>query len=157
MFLFEGDLIIIITFGPLTVLFAFIAQVGSTTSTPELYLKPLLYALPLALNTEAILHSNNSRDLESDRKSSIVTLAIYLGFTGSYVLYTALLFVPYFLFLVMTLKLNLAYLLPLMTIKMAFDLEKDFRYRNLNPLPSKTAKLNLIFGLLYVLACFLAK
>ncbi len=38
-----------------------------------------MYAVPLALNTEAILHSNNARDLAEDKKSGIVTLAIYLG------------------------------------------------------------------------------
>lgn len=157
-----GDLIIIITFGPITVLFSFIAQVGSHTLVSDnfvydLYIKPLAYALPLVLNTEAILHSNNTRDLESDKQSNIFTLAIYLGFTGSYLLYILLLFVPYFIFLIMAFKLNFIYLLPFSTIKIAIKLEEDFRNRNLNLLPIKTAKLNLVFGLLYVFACFFAK
>ena len=112
--------------------------------------------MPLALNTEAILHSNNARDLNDDKKSGIVTLAIFLGFTGSYILYILLIFVPYLIFLVMALKFSLIYLVPLATIKMAFNLEKDFRYNKLNFLPLKTAKLNLIFGLLYVVACLFA-
>jgi 1,4-dihydroxy-2-naphthoate octaprenyltransferase len=153
-----GDLIIIITFGPVTVLFAYISQIGSSSGSEtylyDLYLKPLIYALPLALNTEAILHSNNARDLNDDKKSGIVTLAIYLGFTGSYLLYVLLIFVPYLMFLVMALKKEmLIYLLPLATIKMAFDLEKDFRFNQMTMLPVKTAKLNLIFGLLYVVSC----
>lgn len=156
-----GDLIIVITFGPLTVLFAFIAQVGtlaaSVSASPLAYLQPLAYALPLALNTEAILHSNNTRDLETDKRSGIVTLAIYLGFTGSYLLYNLLIFIPYFVCLIMALKTNSVYLLPILTVRMAFGLENDFRSRNLTQLPVKTAKLNLVFGLLYVLACFLAK
>lgn len=151
-----GDLIIVITFGPLTVLFAFIAQVG-TPNDALAYLRPLAYALPLALNTEAILHSNNTRDLDTDKRSGIVTLAIYLGFTGSYLLYTQLIFVPYFVCLVMALKTNLVYLLPILTVRMAFALENDFRSRNLTRLPIKTAKLNLVFGLLYVVSCFLVK
>ena len=155
-----GDLIIIITFGPITVLFAYISQLGSYSEHEnilyELYLKPLLFALPLALNTEAILHSNNARDLSYDKKSGIVTLAIYLGFTGSYILYTILIFLPYLIFLVMGLKYSLFYLLPILTIKIAFNLEKDFRYHNLNSLPLKTAQLNLIFGLLYVFSCLLS-
>jgi 1,4-dihydroxy-2-naphthoate octaprenyltransferase len=155
-----GDLIIVITFGPLTVLFAYTAQLGPVqmSSNPFLYLvKPLAYALPLALNTEAILHSNNTRDLESDKRTGIVTLAMYLGFTGSYLLYAALIFVPYFVCLVMALKTSMFYLIPLITVRMAFALENQFRSRNLSGLPQRTAKLNLIFGLLYVLACFLAK
>lgn len=156
-----GDLIIIITFGPITVLFSYIAQVGSYINTEnvlfDLYLKPLLFALPLAMNTEAILHSNNTRDLENDKKSGIFTLAIYLGFTYSYLLYIVLLFVPNLVFLVMAIKYNLAYLLPILTIKMAFNLEKDFRYHKLEHLPVRTAKQNLLFGLLYVFSCLLAK
>jgi 1,4-dihydroxy-2-naphthoate octaprenyltransferase len=78
-----GDLIIIITFGPITVLFAYLSQIGSIGTNQsyifEVILKPLMYAVPLALNTEAILHSNNARDLAEDKKSGIVTLAIYLG------------------------------------------------------------------------------
>lgn len=155
-----GDLIIVITFGPLTVLFAYIAQLGTLLGDPSAgplaYLRPLAYALPLALNTEAILHSNNTRDLETDKRSGIVTLAIYLGFTGSYLLYNLLIFVPYFVCLVMALKTSSAYLLPLLTVRMAFSLENDFRSHNLAQLPVKTAKLNLVFGLLYVVACFLS-
>lgn len=155
-----GDLIIIITFGPITVLFAYISQIGTYSNSEqffyELYLKPLFYALPLALNTEAILHSNNARDLKDDKKSGIVTVAIYLGFTGSYILYVFLIFVPYFIFLAMALKMSLTYLIPFATIRMAFDLEKDFRYNKLATLPIKTAKLNLVFGLLYVMSCFIA-
>jgi 1,4-dihydroxy-2-naphthoate octaprenyltransferase len=155
-----GDLIILLTFGPVSVLFAYISQMGTNYDydrLTSLFIRPLLYAIPLALNTEAILHSNNSRDLENDRKSGIVTLAIYLGFTGSYILYILLIFVPYFVFLVMGLRFNLNYLLPICTIKMAFNLEKDFRYNKLSNLPNKTAKLNLVFGLLYVLACVLSR
>lgn len=67
----------------MTVLFAYISQIGSIGSDEsilyQVIFKPLLYAIPLALNTEAILHSNNARDLEEDKKSGIVTLAMYLG------------------------------------------------------------------------------
>ncbi|KAK9294018.1 hypothetical protein QLX08_011217 [Tetragonisca angustula] len=45
------------------VLFAFMAQTG------YIELGTIYYAIPLALNTEAILHSNNTRDLESDKKA----------------------------------------------------------------------------------------
>ncbi len=154
-----GDLIIIITFGPITVLFAYISQVGNVDykDIATVYLnllRPLIYAIPLAMNTECILHSNNSRDIESDKRAGAVTIAIILGFTGSYLLYILLLFVPYIILVAMSIKLSIFYLLPLVTMPMAFSLEKEFRFKDLNMLPVRTAKLNLIFGLLYVFSCY---
>lgn len=155
-----GDLIIIITFGPITVLFAYISQIGHISSNESylfhVILKPLLYAVPLALNTEAILHSNNARDLEDDKKSGIFTLAMYLGYAKSYILYVFLIFVPYLIFLCMAIRISPLYLLPLATIKIAFSLEKDFRFKKFVNLPNKTAQLNLTFGILYVIACTFA-
>lgn len=157
-----GDLIIIITFGPVTVLFAYIAQMGNIIESEKqtiqliLLLKPLLYAIPLAVNTEGILHSNNARDAVNDKKAGIVTVAIILGYTGSYIFYVLLLFVPYFILIVMAIKLSSWYLLPIITIPIAFKLEKEFRFNQLLDLPINTAKLNLTFGLLYVVACLVA-
>jgi len=45
-----GDVLILLTFGILTTVFAFFIQTG------EISMKVIGYALPLALNTEAILH-----------------------------------------------------------------------------------------------------
>ncbi|XP_061538569.1 ubiA prenyltransferase domain-containing protein 1 isoform X2 [Phycodurus eques] len=59
-----GDVVILITFGPLAVMFAHAVQVG------YLSVLPLVYAVPLALNTEAILHSNNTRDMDSDKQAA---------------------------------------------------------------------------------------
>ena len=59
-----GDLIIIITFGPVTVLFAYISQIGSPAHMENylfhMVLKPLLYALPLALNTGTFIKNFNN-------------------------------------------------------------------------------------------------
>ncbi|KFM63531.1 UbiA prenyltransferase domain-containing protein 1-like protein, partial [Stegodyphus mimosarum] len=74
-----GDVLIIVTFGPLSVLFSFMAQTGYM----DFY--TLFYAMPLALNTEAILHSNNTRDMESDHRVGVVTLAILFGYAGSHI------------------------------------------------------------------------
>lgn len=155
-----GDLIILLTFGPIAVLFSYLSQVGTYAGPDSYYLsqflKPLVYAVPLALNTEAILHSNNTRDLESDKKSGIVTVAMYLGRTGSYILFVLLIFVPYLVFLLMSIQISWYYMLPWTTIRLAFDLERQFRTSRLADLPIKTAKLNLVFGLLYVLAVLLS-
>ena len=154
-------MVIIVTFGPVTVLFAYISQVGNALHNDqflfELLATLLFYSLPLALNTEAILHANNTRDLQADKNSGIITVAIFLGYKGSYILYVVLVFVPYLIFLVMSAKYDVNYLLPFLTIKLALDLENDFRNKKFDMLPLKTAKLNLIFGVLYVISCVLAK
>lgn len=144
-----GDLLIIIIFGPISVLFAFMAQTGYVEWAM------IYYAIPLALNTEAILHSNNTRDSESDKKAGIVTFAIIIGHTASHILYAFLLFTPYIMFIVASMKYSKWFILPLITLPGAFRIEKQFRSSDIQSVPKKTAKLNLFFGILYVLACSL--
>lgn len=142
-------MLILIIFGPISVLFAFLAQTGRTEWAS------MYYAIPLALNTEAILHSNNTRDMISDKKVGIVTLAILIGHTASHILYAFLLFTPYILFIVISLNHSKWFVLPLITLPAAFRLEKQFRRLDtIQIVPKKTAKLNLYFGVLYVLACW---
>lgn len=146
-----GDVLILIIFGPISVLFAYMAQTG------HVEWMTIYYAIPLALNTEAILHSNNTRDAESDKKVGIVTLAILIGKTSSYILYALLLFTPYVMFVVLGVKYSGAFLLPMVTLPQAFKIEKQFRNEaTLHGVPRQTAKLNLFFGILYVVACFCA-
>lgn len=143
-----GDVMVLVIFGPLSVIFAFLAQTGRV-DWPTIY-----YAIPLALNTEAILHSNNTRDMEADSKTGIVTLAILIGPTASHVLYAFLLFTPYIMFFVFAMKYSLWFLMPLLTLPRAFSIEKRFRYSHtITEVPKQTAKLNFYFGLLYVMAC----
>ncbi|KAM4016250.1 ubiA prenyltransferase domain-containing protein 1 isoform 1-T2 [Anomaloglossus baeobatrachus] len=145
-----GDLVILITFGPLAVMFGHAVQVGYLSVTP------LLYAVPLALSTEAILHSNNTRDVESDRQAGIVTLAILVGPTLSYMLYNLLVFLPYVIFCILATRYTISMALPLLTVPLAFSLERQFRSQNFSRLPQRTAKLNLFVGLFYVFGIVLA-
>ncbi|XP_015777827.1 PREDICTED: ubiA prenyltransferase domain-containing protein 1-like [Acropora digitifera] len=142
-----GDVVIVITFGPLAVLFSYLIQCGSVA------LFPLFYAIPIALSTEAILHSNNTRDMNADRRAGAVTLAIVLGHQLSYVLYCLLLLTPYVICVVLSVNLSVRFFIPLLTLTMAFRLERSFRERKLLSLPRQTAKLNLYFGLLYIFSC----
>ena len=145
-----GDIVILITFGPLAVLFSYLVQCGGFAWFP------LFYAIPLALSTEAILHSNNTRDMETDRKAGAVTLAVLLGQQLSYVLYCLLLFTPYVICAVLAVNLSVRFVLPLLTLGKAFKLERAFREAKLFSLPKQTAKLNLAFGLLYIASCLIA-
>lgn len=142
-----GDVLILIIFGPISVLFSFMSQTG------RLEWATIYYAIPLALNTEAILHSNNTRDLESDKRAGIITLAILVGHTASHILYAFLLFIPYIIFVVFSTRYSIWFLLPLITLPSAFRIEKELRCpETIQDVPKKTAKLNLFFGLLYVVA-----
>ncbi|XP_033113617.1 ubiA prenyltransferase domain-containing protein 1-like [Anneissia japonica] len=109
------------------------------------------------MNTEAILHSNNTRDMPLDKKAKVVTIAILLGKTGSYVLYSLLLFVPYLMFAVIAINYSTAFCLPLLTLPIAFTLEKDFRRNILKNIPQRTSKLNLLFGFLYVISVMITE
>lgn len=141
-----GDLIIFLTFGPVSVLFAFLTQAG------EMSLVTLLYAFPMALNIMAILHGNNTRDMESDKKAKIVTMSILLGWTGSYIFFVVLLFLPYMLLVQGALHISKWMFLPVITVKEAFNIEKDFRRKLLHKVPQRMAKLNFCMGILYVFA-----
>jgi len=143
-----GDLIILIIFGPISVIFSYMSQTGNINWAL------IYYAIPLALNTEAILHSNNTRDSEADQRVGIVTLAILIGRTASHVLYALLLFTPYIIFVVLSFKFSLWFILPLVTLPSAFKIEKQFRNeKTLQHVPRQTAKLNLFFGILYIVSC----
>lgn len=143
-----GDVLVILIFGPISVLFSFMVQTG------HIQWSTMLYALPLALNAEAILHSNNTRDMEADKQAGIVTLAILLGRSISEVLYACFLFIPYTIFAVWALKYSLWLGLPLITISEAFKIEKHFRIDK-KFIPQWTARLNFYFGFLYVFGCAL--
>ncbi|RWS10464.1 ubiA prenyltransferase domain-containing protein 1-like protein [Dinothrombium tinctorium] len=141
-----GDVIILSVFGPISVLFSFMAQTGTWD------LLCILYAIPLAMNTEAILHSNNTRDMENDRKAGAVTIPIIIGLTCSHILFAILLFVPYIFFFVVGFHFDHWLMLPLITLPKAFQIERDFRNGFLQKIPKCTAKLNFYFGLFYVIA-----
>lgn len=90
------------------------------------------------------------------KKAGAVTLAIILGHQLSYALYCLLLLAPYVICAVLSVNLSVRFLVPLTTLGMAFKLEKSFREGKLMLLPRQTAKLNLMFGLLYIVSCTVA-
>jgi 1,4-dihydroxy-2-naphthoate octaprenyltransferase len=144
-----GDLVILTTFGPLTVLFSYVAQGG------DISVLPVLYTVPLVLITEAMLHSNNARDAKEDRESGILTVAILIGERGSFILYVFLIFIPYVILIAMAVKYALVYLFPFVTLPIAFDLVKRFREKT-KDIPKRTSKLQLCLGILYLVSCLLA-
>ena len=94
--------------------------------------------------------------MDADRRAGITTLAIWLGHSGSHVLFCVLMFLPYVIFILLGLHLTLWMLLPVLSVFMAFSLEKEFRRKELTTMPQKVAKLNLLIGLLFTVACLMS-
>ena len=69
-----GDIVIILAFGPVTQQFVCVMLSGNV----KIQYLPL--CIPIALLTEAILHANNSRDINSDKQAGIITLPTLIGF-----------------------------------------------------------------------------
>ena len=147
-----GDLLAMFTFGPLAVLFSYTAQSGKYVLGG-----PLTLALPLALSTEAIIHSKHMRDTEKDREAGVLSLAVLLGRQGSYLLFTLLLFLPYMVFAIWATMHSLTLALPLLTMPHAFQLERRFRESGPSrELSVDAAKLNFALSSLFVVGCLLA-
>lgn len=146
-----GDLVVMFTFGPLSVVFSYGVQCG------EFPIGLLLLALPLALSTETILHCKHLRQMEEDKRAGILSMAVLLGKQGSYFLFTLLLFVPYLIFVILATQFSLVLALPLLTMPFAFRLERQLR--EIGPTHSSSttaAKLNLAISLLFIFGCLLA-
>ena len=146
-----GDLLAMFTFGPLSVLFSYTAQSGKFVGGP------LLLALPLALSTEAIIHSKHIREMGRDHRAGVLSLAVLLGKQGSYFLFTLLLFLPYLVFVMLGTGYSLLLSLPLLTMPYAFRLERRFREEGPDRASSTSAAiLNFILSVLFIAGCFFA-
>jgi 1,4-dihydroxy-2-naphthoate octaprenyltransferase len=143
-----GDLGIFAAFGPILVLGAYMVQ------TERLDLLPLLFAVPLGLIVDAILHANNVRDAQADRRSGALTLAQLLGDDMSRWVYAALVLAPYAFVAGFGAAVSPWMLLPIVTIPLAWKALQPMRIRKegLRPaialLPQQTAQLSMVFGLL---------
>ena len=84
----------------------------------------MLLSLTYGLMTVGILHANNTRDMERDRRAKIRTLAMQLGFSTSRIVYVVEMVVPYLLIVVLTVTGCLSWwtLLCLITLPQAWKL-----------------------------------
>jgi 1,4-dihydroxy-2-naphthoate polyprenyltransferase len=84
-----GDLAVFVAFGPAMSWGAWFVH------TRRFSWLPILYALPIAFLVDAVLHSNNLRDIATDRAVKIHTVAILLGERRAQAMYHALLVSAY--------------------------------------------------------------
>jgi 1,4-dihydroxy-2-naphthoate octaprenyltransferase len=150
-----GDLCTFLFFGVVGVAGSYYVQAG------ELSGLALAASIPVGCLVTAILVVNNVRDLDSDARVGKRTLAVRMGRRATRVYYATLLGVAYLgaLGLGFAVGVPRAALFPLASILLAFPLLRTVMTRTdgpaLNGALAGTARLTLVFGLLFALG-FLA-
>lgn len=148
-----GDFLIFIVYGPTIMLGTSYVMLGSIDW------RIILLSLPIAFITVNILHSNNTRDIRSDRFADIRTFAMIIGVKASIVQYYVLTALAYLSVVVMIACniLPIWVLITWLTLPIAFKnckamskiTESDMT--PINELDKGTAQLQLVFsGLLSI-------
>ncbi len=149
-----GDLAVFLDFGTLGALGAWTVQTGKLSWIPA------VWTIPMSMLVVAILHANNWRDIEGDRRSNITTFASLLGDKGSMIYYGFLTFGAFavlFLLIILTRivrifkpEMPFTFLITLVALPLAVKLMRLGIKRSTNfiTLDAGTSKLNLLFGLL---------
>lgn len=156
-----GDVQVIISFGLGMTLGAYIVQ------THQFSYLPLLFSIPIGLLIDAILHSNNIRDINFDGKFGVKTLPILIGeklsiklfyvmVLGAYlalIIFVALKMLPWFALLAL-ITLPLALKIVKMTDGFPEEAQARFEYGTKHIM--MTAQLNMMFGLSLVLGLLIS-
>lgn len=146
--------------------FAFLPTLGTSyVATGAIDWNVLFVALPVGLITDGILHSNNSRDVVTDRRAGISTMAMSMGAEKSAWLFGFEMLFPY----VWVAALSMAGLLPVYTVFIfltlpiaignARTMAKSLKagVEMIADLDVKTANLQLMFSILLTAALVAAK
>lgn len=153
-----GDLDILLTF-------AFLPTIGTSYAVTGFIDWNVLYiALPVGLITDGILHSNNTRDMRTDARAGITTMAMSMGPKAAAWLYGFEMIFPY----VWVGVLSMTGILPVhtvaifLTLVLAISNAKIMRNSleggvgMIVDLDVKTANLQLVFSILLALALLTA-
>ncbi len=145
--------------------YALLPSMGmSLVCTSYLFKEVCLICIPFGLLTVAILHANNTRDIQNDKRAKIKTFAIEIGFKSSVYLYIAQILAAYLLVVVfVALKILSPFaFLTFLTIPLAYMNIKQM-YNNTSgsdlaiaSLDQTTAKMQLAFGVLYTIGFILS-
>ncbi len=144
-----GEVFVFIFFGLVAVCGTYFVQTG------QLNLFVFSVAVPPGFLISAIMVVNNLRDRESDRKAGKNTLAVILGKRITIILYTFLVGVRYCVSILMVFgsgTVSAMIFLPWLTMPHGWKLIREVREkqgRELNETLARTAKLSLVFSLLF--------
>lgn len=143
-----GDLFVFLFFG--------LVGVAGTAyvQTEELTWFAIWAAVPVGCLATAIIVVNNLRDIETDRAANKRTLAVRLGRAGTIAEYGILMAVAYLTppLLWLTGEMSLWWWLPWLSLPLALPLLQKLRSeqgRALNPVLGGTARLSLVYSLLF--------
>ena len=143
-----GDFLIILAFGLGLTLGAYGVQIGGLAARQWLLVS--LYAVPVCLLVDAILHANNLRDAPDDRAAHVRTLATLLSPSAAQALQVFLLFGPV-VFAVLGVLFQLLPIWSLLTLLAIPVLVNAYRSGSV----PGTAQTHLLFGLLYTVSLLL--
>ena len=149
-----GDLAVFISFGPAMTLGAYFVQTHHFSWTP------VLYAIPAAFLVDAVLHSNNLRDIKNDSVVNIKTVAILIGEQNSKRMYYGLIISAYIsvILLITANGLPTVSLITLLSLPLALKLIGIVKHKNKVPdqqfimIDAATAKLHSVFSVLFVVS-----
>ena len=154
-----GDLVILMAYAFLPTLgTSFVVAGGIIPSV-------LIIALPLGLITDGILHSNNTRDMATDARAGIKTMAMSLGVKPSAVLYGFEVIFPFVWVGICSICgfMPLATIIVFMTLPVAIACAQTMKksveggMQMIADLDVRTANLQLMFSLLLTVAFVVAK
>lgn len=154
-----GDLDILLTF-------AFLPTLGASYAATGVIDWSVLYvALPVGLITDGILHSNNTRDVLTDKRAGITTMAMALGGKFSSWLYAFEMIFPFIWVGILSIIgiMPLHTIIVFMTIPVAVACQRTMKRslkegaRPIADLDVRTANLQLVFSALLTIAFVSAK
>ena len=154
-----GDVDIFLTYSLLPILGT------SYVATGAFHTEALWLSLPIGLITVGILHSNNMRDTEDDKRANIKTFAMLAGKRASLYIFYAEILLP-FLWIIICSSLGifpLWSLIALIALKPAIDIISKASHfikegkKSLQGVDEATAKLQLAFSLLTALSFIIAQ
>lgn len=154
-----GDLDILLTFG-------FLPTIGTSyVATGAIDWSVLIIALPIGLITDGILHSNNTRDMVTDKRAGIKTMAMSLGVKSSAILYAFEVLFPYLWIGICSIVgiLPLHTIIIFMTLPVALGCAKTMvhgvkdKIELIADMDVRTANLQLMFSVLLSIAFVLAR
>ncbi len=136
----------------------------SYATTGAFRYETLWLTIPIGLITVGILHSNNTRDTEHDKRANIKTFAMLIGGRASTILYLLEVLLPFVWVIAGIIEgiFPIISLLTLIALKPAIDnARKALKYirvgaKALHGMDEATAKLQLIFSLLFTISLFIA-
>lgn len=144
-----GELTVLVFFGPVAVVGTDWALTGSSD------LQTLLASLAVGSLAAAALAVNNHRDTAHDLRMGRRTFVGTFGESASRALFTALLFAPFVLVVVMALR-GITYLLVLLLLPSALRLRQEFVRRPAGPALNPVVKRTFAFGFRFALVLAVA-